>query len=474
MESSISNLDSLDVEIEKKSKMIAEQNYFILKLINEIGNMFDKEFIEIEEFDLDANINDFNALFDYFYSLCEDKPNKSMALHLISYITLQMPCFNENYANLINDIKEILINDDIFTKKDKKKKLIEKLFNDLCSCVSEEEKIYLNKFQKMFGLDFLTLYNLLLVFFSDEINMDTLEFTLEKLTEKYKKLLISDSAFDPALTNNKDFFKYLNKFLETQFENSSKVIVFEKSELFVREMNIEEYEEFINNNPKKLVNYTQEKLRAKMFSKVDIPPKKEIGSSKLTPIDSKEIHSEFTITAKNEDEKKKVNEVVNDLNKMKQENLKLRFQISNMDKDLKQIKMRSLFKGIIDIFTKVFKIKIDDSYKNKLDAILKCLNRHQNTKTISEFKKFLIDIYSYLKSGNNMANNIDTKATPLELLFSFLKKDKKHYPQTKNLLEKLSLNQPLKFAMNNYYSVEDRDELLKNTNITSEEILKLI
>ncbi len=73
-----------------------------------------------------------------------------------------------------------------------------------------------------------------------------------------------------------------------------------------------------------------------------------------------------------------------------------------------------------------------------------------------------------------MAHNIDTKTTPLELLFSFLKKDKKHYPQTKNLLEKLSLNQPLKFAMNNYYSVEDRDELLKNTNITSEEILKLI
>ena len=86
-----------------------------------------------------------------------------------------------------------------------------------------------------------------------------------------------------------------------------------------------------------------------------------------------------------------------------------------------------------------------------------------------------MDIYSFLKGGNFLAHNIDEKASPLEMVFSLLKKEnKKEYPEVKSLLKELSFDGALKYSLNNYYSLKDKEKLIQNIQFSLEKLNKVL
>ena len=94
--------------------------------------------------------------------------------------------------------------------------------------------------------------------------------------------------------------------------------------------------------------------------------------------------------------------------------------------DLRKIQLRSLYKGIIDIFSSIYKIKIDDYYISKSRAIINQLNNFLTSKTIIELKEFLLLIYEFLQKGNFLA----------EIFWLVEKEKKRTFPYTKELLKK--------------------------------------
>ena len=80
---------------------------------------------------------------------------------------------------------------------------------------------------------------------------------------------------------------------------------------------------------------------------------------------------------------------------------------------------------------KIYKIKIDDYYYNKLciafkcivTAILKKLNKYPENNKVNELKEFLLNVYSSLKTGNSMVYTFKENIIPLNLIFSELKKE---------------------------------------------------
>ena len=104
--------------------------------------------------------------------------------------------------------------------------------------------------------------------------------------------------------------------------------------------------------------------------------------------------------------------------------------------DLRKIQLRSLYKGIIDIFSSIYKIKIDDYYSSKLREIINRLNNLPTSKTIIELKEFLLSIYEYLQKENSLAHTTEVNTSPLEKIFWLVEKEKKNFPYTKEFLKK--------------------------------------
>ena len=118
-------LDLLDINAEKESLALMNKNDFVLKIINKIGTALDKKYKEIKEFDFEANIEDFFKLFDYFYSLCDEKEkslDKHVALYFISTMITQNSNIDDNCKNIINKVMEIIVQNDYL--KGKKKETI--------------------------------------------------------------------------------------------------------------------------------------------------------------------------------------------------------------------------------------------------------------------------------------------------------------------------------------------------------------
>ena len=110
---------------------------------------------------------------------------------------------------------------------------------------------------------------------------------------------------------------------------------------------------------------------------------------------------------------------------------------------------------------KIYKIKIDDYYYNKLTAILKELNKYPENNKVNELKEFLLNVYSSLKTGNSMVYTFKENIIPLNLIFSELKKEQnKYYANLKGILEKLSLDETLSNSVNNYYYLRDKSKFL--------------
>ena len=143
--------------------------------------------------------------------------------------------------------------------------------------------------------------------------------------------------------------------------------------------------------------------------------------------------------------------------------------------DLRKIQLRSLYKGIIDIFSSIYKIKIDDYYSSKLREIINRLNNLPTSKTIIELKEFLLSIYKYLQKGNCLAHTTEENIPPLEKIFWLVEKEKKRtFPYTKELLKKLKFDETLKYVENNYYSLEDKKKLLNNIKFSYDEMVTLL
>ena len=117
--------------------------------------------------------------------------------------------------------------------------------------------------------------------------------------------------------------------LQKKLINEQKIIVFEKSHFLIREPNTEELEAFINEDfSKKIKNYKYGN------SIVDNDTNNSLKPLKIS-LDSLDINSLSPIEIYLLDQ---VNEHNKKLNDLTQENFRLRFKMSLMDKDLKKYK----------------------------------------------------------------------------------------------------------------------------------------
>ena len=346
-------LDMLDIKAEEESQVLMKKNTFILKIINEIGSALDKNYQTIKEFDFEANIEDLFKLFDYFYSLCnqnEKSPDKHVALYFISTMITQINDLDDNCQKIINQIMQIIYQDNYLKDKQKRTELMLNIINDFKPLLSEEKNKYIILYTKLFGLDIGTLLEIFIHFLTsmDTGNEDILFFTLKALTKKYKKLIISNDILDSKEVKKSITIGSLNELLQKKLINEQKIIVFEKSHFLIREPNTEDFS-------KKIKNYKYGN------SIVDNDTNNSLKPLKIS-LDSLDINSLSPIEIYLLDQ---VNEHNKKLNDLTQENFRLRFKMSLMDKDLKKIQMRSLYKGIIDIFAFFCNEKIDDYYINK-------------------------------------------------------------------------------------------------------------
>ena len=471
-------LDMLDIKAEEESQVLMKKNTFILKIINEIGSALDKNYQTIKEFDFEANIEDLFKLFDYFYSLCnqnEKSPDKHVALYFISTMITKINELDDNCQKIINQIMQIIYQDNYLKDKQKRTELMLNIINDFKPLLSEEKNKYIILYTKLFGLDIGTLLEILIHFLTsmDTGNEDILFFTLKALTKKYKKLIISNDILDSKEVKKSITIGSLNELLQKKLTNEQKIIVFEKSHFLIREPNTEELEAFINEDfSKKIKNYKYGN------SIVDNDTNNSLKPLKIS-LDSLDINSLSPIEIYLLDQVNELNKNIKEhnkkLNDLTQENFRLRFKMSLMDKDLKKIQMRSLYKGIIDIFASICNVKIDDYYINKLNSILNCLDELTQTNIIIELKEFLLSIYAFLQKGNCLAHTNTENYSPLQKIFWLVEKEKKKtFPHAKKLLEDLSFNETLKYAENNYYSLKDKNKLLNNIKFSYEKLVELL
>ena len=342
-------LDMLDIKAEEESQALMKKNTFILKIINEIGSALDKNYQTIKEFDFEANFEDLLKLFDYFYSLCdqnEKSPDKHIALYFISTMISQINDLDDNCQKIINQIIQIIHQNNYLKDKQKRTELMLNIINGFKPLLSEEKNKYIVLYTKLFGLDIATLFEIFIHFLApmDTGNEDILFFTLKALTKKYKNLIISNDILDSKEVKKSITIGSLNELLQKKLMNEQKIIVFEKSHFLIREPNTEELEALIKED------FTK-KIKNCKYGNLIVDDNKNNSPKPLKiSLDSLDINSLSPIEIYLLDQ---VNEHNKKLNDITQENLRLRFKMSLLEKDLKKIQMRSLYKGIIDVFASV-------------------------------------------------------------------------------------------------------------------------
>ena len=139
--------------------------------------------------------------------------------------------------------------------------------------------------------------------------------------------------------------------------------------------------------------------------------------------------------------------------------------------DLKIIKVRAIYKGIIDIFAKVFKLDLWNSYRVKNEEISKSLSSFPPSEKVSELKYFLSKILSYIYDRNDLAHWIEDGILPLDWAFSVLEEGSNlHFKYLKNILIDLSLNSTLKYAYKYYINQDDEEKFLNNINFSIDKL----
>ena len=349
------------------------------------------------------------------------------------------------------------------------------LINGFKPLLSEEMNKYMQNYRKLFGFDIATLFELLIHFLTnvDTGNEDILYFTFKALTKRYKKLVISSAILDSKEVKASISIGSLNELLQLKLKNEQKIIVFENSHFLIRDLNRKELDDFIKGDfLQKIKNYKYGNLGKDDDSDTDEDKIKDSPKSEEIPFENVDIDS---LEPSYKSIYRKVNELDKVVADLRQENFQLTFKVSILRMDLRKIQLRSLYKGIIDIFSSIYKIKIDDYYSSKLRSIINRLDNLPSSKKIIELKEFLLSIYSYLQKGNCLAHTIEEKNLPLEKIFWLVEKEKKKtFPYTKELLKNLNFDETLKYAENNYYSLKDKKKLLNNIKFSYDELDTLL
>ncbi len=518
-------LDLIKQKCEEECKSVLKRNTFALNLMNEIGKYLDKDFIEFKEFDINDNWSEFQQLFDYFSSLCKKKPEKILALNLISCMVLVTNEITEIYEKIIEDMKKIVFIDGFLNKMEDRIKLMNKLMEEVKLCFNAEQKMLLVNYSKLFEINIILLIEISIYLFSDNIN-SLLNSIISQLKDAYPNLIVSDTY----LSNIENIdINCINNLLTLKFSpNDLNILFFEDSKFQIKNPSNEELaqyyekEDFEKKKPKKKskkkkkdnANESQQKIQKienvsktqddteltlekldynSLCEKVNFllnENKKNSDQLKKTIEELNETKDELKKNNEKlnetKDELKKNNEKLNEtqdelnknneeLMKMKKNNINLTVRIGNLESELKQIKIRSLYKGIIDGFSFLYNINLNKNYYYKLNLVLDSLEKkYDNNKIVNEFKDFLYDIYYYLERGNYLAHNISDNDAPLELVFSTLKiTQKKEYSNVKNILNKLSFNEYLKNALNTFYSLNDESIIKNYINFSLKELESL-
>ena len=490
-------LKLLEPKIKNESERLLKKNYFIMKLLNDIGCYLDKEFNTLKEFDMEAHFETLTELSNHFQILCEEKIEKRFPLHLIFILIVQIDDLDQHFENLINYIMQIFLSDNYCKIQ---KSILDKIMNDeLKYCLKKERFSFVLNYSKKFVGDILILFDILCYCFNEEENdYYLLKYVLQDLKEKYPKVIIQDSILDSIKINNENYFVLLNQLLELNYEEiySTQILIYKDSKFQMREPSNEELDSYYksdydsrdkkkkkkkkkNNNNLLSNNSFEQNEQKKEFNVVTDKDSSKISSSNQATKDiisrdidiSKMSPMEMFLYNNLNEFKNELTTTNNKLKKMDKNYSELKISVDSLKLELKKIKISSIYKGVIDIFCHVYSINLNNNYYNKLNDLLYVLENYKENNKIKELKQFLIDIYYYLQKGNVLAHSIEDNLTPIEMIFPLIEKDsKKNYLNTKAILQKLSFNKPLSQALNSCYSLKDKKKFIENINFSLKEL----
>ena len=130
--------------------------------------------------------------------------------------------------------------------------------------------------------------------------------------------------------------------------------------------------------------------------------------------------------------------------------------------EFKKINIRSIYKGILDIFSSVFKLNLNDTYNNKMNNIISEISNLPQNEKVKELKAFLLKLFSNLQEGNNLVHS--KLSEPSFSLFG-------GYEILKNpFIQNLSLIETINYAYNDYINHIDINLLIKNIKFSREEL----
>ena len=331
-------LDKLDLEIEKETLALKKKNEFILKLINEIGKAFDKNFLQIEKFDYESNREDLVYLFNYFDSLCDKEKEKRIAVHTISTIILQVDNLNDIWEKIINQVKMIIIQENYWKDSERRMNLVFNIMNDLKLVLTEEKKNYLCNFTKKFQMNIITLFELInyLITCDNNESKDMLYFTFKMILENYKKIIFSEDILKILEVNGSINLSDLNQLLLLNLKDEQNIIVFEHSKFQIKVPNEDELDAYIKRDiSKKIKDYFYNNSMDKI-----ITTKEEDNVNNTTkPVEiSFENIDDIPLNPVEKFIVEKLKEYDRKFNNQKQINIQLQLEMSKLEMDLKKMK----------------------------------------------------------------------------------------------------------------------------------------
>ena len=331
-------LDKLDLEIEKETLALKKKNEFILKLINEIGKAFDKNFLQIEKFDYESNREDLVYLFNYFDSLCDKEKEKRIAVHTISTIILQVDNLNDIWEKIINQIKKVIIQENFSKDSERRMNWVFNIMNDLKLVLTEEKKNYLCNFTKKFQMNIITLFELInyLITCDNNESKDMLYFTFKMILENYKKIIFSEDILKILEVNGSINLSDLNQLLLLNLKDEQNIIVFEHSKFQIKVPNEDELDAYIKRDiSKKIKDYFYNNSMDKI-----ITTKEEDNVNNTTkPVEiSFENIDDIPLNPVEKFIVEKLKEYDRKFNNQKQINIQLQLEMSKLEMDLKKMK----------------------------------------------------------------------------------------------------------------------------------------
>ena len=138
------------------------------------------------------------------------------------------------------------------------------------------------------------------------------------------------------------------------------------------------------------------------------------------------------------------------------------------------IQLRDVFRNIIDLFCKAYKINLDDFYVNKILQIKKKITKQwiKEDEKI-ELNKFFDSIYIDYQFGNKNAHTIDLSQSIIDQVFANID-PKNEFGKVKMKLMKGNMNDLLKkCALNRINNFDKKAELYKNEQKILESVSKI-